>query len=556
MTKMTKTQLSFLLLTLFAVLYLLPLGARPLFIQDETRYAEVPREIIATGDWVVPHGDGLRYFEKPIMGYWLSAAAIMAFGENNFAVRLPSALSSGLMALMILLLCGSVTKWRNTLPWLAALVFLTSFAVASIGTFAVLDNALNLFLTGTLICFFLATEQEPGSRRERLLLLASGLLVGCAFLIKGFLAFALPVLTVTPYLISRGRWRDLFRMVWLPVAGAALVSLPWSLLIQAREPDFWHYFFWNEHVRRFLSASAQHKQPFWYFLAVLPAMFLPWIFVAPAAIQGLWTADRDHEGEQRLFRFCLCWFLFPFLFFSASSGKLITYILPCFPPLAILTAMGLIRVFDRPSIRWLQRGMLVAALAAGIGALGLAAVQLLGPVHLRAFGSSWKWLLLVGGLVTMALVTLAAIRCRDKTRKLLLFGLAPAVLLLIAHFTIPALALEMKAPAALLERHVTDICPDTLILSGNEVALAVCWYFKRDDVSLVEGAGELQYGIGYAEARHRLFSPRKAGEFIRKHSGRVVLVAGHKEYARWRPFLPQPVSVDSSGARGYLVVRY
>ncbi|HDO30010.1 MAG TPA: phospholipid carrier-dependent glycosyltransferase, partial [Desulfobacteraceae bacterium] len=256
MTKMTKTQFSFLLLTLFVVLYLLPLGARPLFVQDETRYAEVPREIIATGDWVVPHGDGLRYFEKPVMGYWLSAAAIMALGENNFAVRLPSALSSGLMALMILLLCGSVTKWRNTMPWLAALVFLTSFAVASIGTFAVLDNALNLFLTGTLICFFLATEQEPGSRRERFLLLVSGLLVGCAFLIKGFLAFALPVLTVTPYLLSQGRWRDLFRMVWLPVAGAALVSLPWSFMIQVREPDFWHYFFWNENVRRFLSDSA------------------------------------------------------------------------------------------------------------------------------------------------------------------------------------------------------------------------------------------------------------------------------------------------------------
>ena len=553
---MTKTQLSFLLLTLFVVLYLLPLGARPLFIQDETRYAEVPREILATGDWVVPHSNGLRYFEKPIMGYWLSAAAMMAFGENNFAVRLPSALSSGLMALMILLLCGSVTKWRTTLPWLASLVFLTSFAVASIGTFAVLDNALNLFLTGTLICFFLATEQEPGSRHDRFLLLASGLLVGCAFLVKGFLAFALPVLTVTPYLISRGRWRDLFRMVWLPVAGAALVSLPWSLLIHVREPDFWHYFFWNEHVRRFIADSAQHKQPFWYFLAVLPAMFLPWIFVAPAAIQGLMAGDRHHEDERRLFRFCLCWFFFPFLFFSASSGKLITYILPCFPPLAILTAMGLRRVFDRPSIRGLQRGMLMTALVAGLGALGLAAVQLLGPEHLRAFSRSWKWLLLINGLVIMILVILSALRCGEKTRKLFLFGLAPVALLLIAHFTIPSLALKMKAPAALLNRHVTDIHPDTFILSGEEIARAVCWYFKRDDVYLVERAGELQYGLDYAEARHRLLSPLEAGEFIRKHPGRVALIAGHKEYARWQPFLPQLVSVDSSGNRGYIFVRY
>ena len=137
-------------------------------------------------------------------------------------------------------------------------------------------------------------------------------------------------------LILQGRWKDTLRMLFLPITGAVLVSLPWAILIHQREPDFWNYFFWYEHVHRFLSDTAQHKKPFWFFMAALPALFTPWILFLPAAIIGLWNKQWSVNPEKRLFLFCLCWFSFPFLFFSASSGKLITYLLPCIPPLTIL----------------------------------------------------------------------------------------------------------------------------------------------------------------------------------------------------------------------------
>ena len=109
-----------LLFAFFIVLYLLPLAMRPLFIPDETRYAEIPREMVKSGDWVVPRINGLRYFEKPVMGYWLTAASITAFGENNFSVRLATALSTGLVAVLIFFLCSNCLGRQSSLPGLAA----------------------------------------------------------------------------------------------------------------------------------------------------------------------------------------------------------------------------------------------------------------------------------------------------------------------------------------------------------------------------------------------------------------------------------------------------
>ena len=159
---------SFILLFLVLALYIAPLGMRPMFVPDESRYAEVPREMIASGDWASPHLNGLRYFEKPALGYWVTAASIMVFGENNFAIRLPSALSVALTAFFIFsIVAGSGAKKDETSAPLAALVFLTSLEVYAVGTFCVLDSLLSCFITGTMASFYLASIAAPGSRQEK-----------------------------------------------------------------------------------------------------------------------------------------------------------------------------------------------------------------------------------------------------------------------------------------------------------------------------------------------------------------------------------------------------
>ncbi len=533
----------------YIFLYLLPLGARPLFIPDETRYAEIPREMIAGGDWIVPHINGVRYFEKPVLGYWVSAVSLLVVGENNFGVRLPSALATGFTALLLLLLGDRRGKSDPPPLRFAPFVLLTALGVVGVGTFAVLDSLFSFFLTATLISFFLATEEKAGSGRERLRLGVAGLAAGCAFLTKGFLAFAVPTLTAAPYLALTRRWRDCFRMLPLPLAAALVLALPWSLLIHGREPDFWNYFFFHEHLHRFLSDSAQHREPFWYFSAVLPPMLLPWTFMVPAVLPGLLRYRAAPQSpEKRLMLYSLCWLFFPFFFFSASNGKLLTYILPCFPATAILLSLGLsASLWDGGKTRLFNTGLRALLFFFVLLIAGLLLVQVAAVGPFRPFIRSWKWLLLINGLIVAVLICIAALRCRDIHHGIVLCGLAPAALLFITNFTLPKPTLDVKAPGLLLSRHKTALARAGTILSGEETARSVPWYAKRDDILLIERGGELDYGLRYADEAGRLLSPQAAGQLISRQQGRVVLIAEYEEYDRWRHHLPLPTTVDSMG---------
>ncbi|MBW1996361.1 MAG: phospholipid carrier-dependent glycosyltransferase [Deltaproteobacteria bacterium] len=329
---------AFLLLCFFLLAYIIPLGARDLAEPDETRYAEIPREMIAGGDWIVPHLNGVRYFEKPVLGYWLHAASILLFGENNFAVRLPSAMSAGISALLIFLLVNKTSRegkdGEGFPAFLAVLVYLSCLEVFALGNFALLDSLFSLFLTSSIIFFYFASEAAPRTARETGYLLLSGVACGLSFLTKGFLAFAVPALALGPYLVWERRYSDLLRMSWLPILSAVLVALPWSMAIHLREPDFWRFFIWNEHIRRFVADNSQHRESFWFFFMAAPGLFFPWAFLAPAAVLGIKGRLNEQAPRGRLVRLSICWLVLPFLFFSFSNGKLLTYVLPCFPPFA------------------------------------------------------------------------------------------------------------------------------------------------------------------------------------------------------------------------------
>jgi len=535
-----------------------------MFVPDEARYAEVPREMIVSGDWISPHLNGLRYFEKPALGYWATAGSIMLFGANNFAIRLPSALSVALTAFIILGIAASETKKDETTAPLAALIFLTSLEVYAVGTFCVLDSLLAFFLTGTMAGFYLASTATPGSRQEKKYLIFSGIFCGLAFLTKGFLAFAVPILAIVPFLLSQRRFADIFRMAWLPLLTALLVALPWSILIHLREPQFWHYFFWNEHVRRFLASDAQHRESPWYFLLIAPPMFLPWIFLVPAAVTGLFcktgTRGTGKRSISPLISFCICWFVFPFLFFSVSNGKLLTYILPCFPPLAILMSLGLHRLLSQGRFRGFQLGTMAAALL--YGALLVAIIAFFSATHFFGFNIAlpetkvWKWLMAANGLFVMVLFFIAAFRSRKVSQKILLFGLAPVLFLFLANFIIPDRTLESKAPVLLLKRHEKDVTPDSVILAGEKPLQTVCWYYKRNDIYMVESAGELRYGLEFEQSASRFLTVAQLRGFIADRPGRCVLIASVNNYEEWEKFLPTPSLLDNSGAKGYVFVKY
>ena len=559
--KPTNHRTAFAILFLFFLLaYMLPLGARDLLVPDETRYGEIPREMIVSGDWVVPHLNGVRYFEKPVLGYWVHAGSLLLFGENAFAVRLPSALAVGLSALLIFLLARQATRNQDqdggVAAILSALIFLSCFEVFGVGNTAVLDSLFSFFLTACITAFYFATEEGPGSSKEKEFLLLAGLACGLAFLTKGFLAFVLPVLALVPYLAWQRRYVDLFRMSWLPILTAVMVALPWGILIHLKEPDFWRFFFWNEHVRRFMAESAQHKESFWFFFIAAPGLFMPWTFVAPAAATAIKDQLDKQSPKSNLLKLCICWMVYPFLFFSLSKGKLLTYILPCFSPFAVLMGIGLSSPTNKQNRKILQYGIAATGLFLVIIFLALLSIQLIGFRGFHLYRQSWKPVLLASGLFFMILFSFWSLHNNDTVHKVIIFGCAPFLFFLVGHFIIPNLVIEESAPGRLLEKHRAQIQPDTAIISCEDAVGAADWFLKRDDVYLLKAAGELDYGLDYQDASGRLLDTESAIRIINENKGHTVLICKAEKIRNRQKGLPAPVYREVSGPKGYEFWRY
>ena len=559
-----KYRYQLLLIGLFLAIYILPLGIRPLITPDEARYAEIPREMLASGNWVAPHFNGLRYFEKPVLGYWIHALSISIFGENNFAVRLPAPLSVGLSALLIFFLLyrshyhkEDYPELQNSFPeqpqlkFLAPFIFLVSFEVFGVGSTAVLDNLLALFLTATTAFFYFACESVPGSSREKFYLLLAGCACGMAFMTKGFIAFAIPAITLSTYLIWERRYRDLWRMSWLPLLAAVLISTPWSIKIHLQEPDFWNFFFWNEHVRRFLSGNAQHEKNFFYYFLCAPGMIMPWTFVTPVAFFGIREHFRKPGPEGRLIRLALCWMILPFLFFSCASGKILTYILPCFPPFAILMAIGLVRGLKKNRLQKIfRRGAIATAILFCLIIPVFTVTQFSEIGGFSHYAQTWKVLLGLNGLVAAVMLFLFSAQSYRPTQKIILLGLAPGLIFLSAHLMIPDKTLEQRAPKTFLKHYQPYIDKDTIVFAEHRLAGAVCWYLKRDDINIIGRGGEFKYGLTYKDAAGRQMDLMPAAEFIRHHPGKIVLIARMKELKKWRIYLPPPLFTTNNSTKG------
>jgi len=502
-----------LLVVVYAVVYLVTLGTRPLASKDEFRYAEIAREMLVDHNWITPHLNGLRYFEKPIMGHWVEAASLALFGQTTFASRLPSALATGATALFIGLLAFRLSRDRGTAV-LAVFIYLTMLAVFAIGTINILDPQLTLWLTLAIGIYYLAVDEpRPGLRLG--MQAVAGVACGFAFLTKGFLALVLPVIVIAPWLAWQRRWRELLTRAWLPLIVAVAVALPWSLLIWKAEPDFWHYFFWDEHIRRFAADDAQHAKPIWLFVVALPVMALPWTCLLPAALGRLASASRDGTGRDQsgsgrsggrnaMLRFLALWCLLPLLFFSIARGKLLPYILPCFPPLAILTALGLAGQPADLRAQWVVNGLRALA---GLWIVGLVFLLANGPggVGRPIFDDteSTRWLALAVAFGLGLLVCLFALRRPGADWRIWAPGLVVLPLLLAVPFAIPNGTRATKMPGEMLAAIARNLPPDALVITDGVFVQAVDWTLKRSDAYLLS-PGELEYGLGYPDSRSRL----------------------------------------------------
>ncbi len=508
-----------LLLLLLAGAYLVPAWQRGLWIPDEARYAEISREMVQGGDWVVPHLLGLVYFEKPIAGYWLNSLSLSLFGENHLAVRLASVVSAWLSAWLVFVLSTAMFHSRRK-AWLASVCYLTGLLVYGIGTYSVLDGMLTLWLNLMLVAFYVGIQTAQA--RTRLFSHAVvGLAAGMAFLTKGFLAFVVLALVVLPYLVYRRRLAEL-RYLGLVALCVLLVSLPWSLAIAQRAPDFWHYFFWVEHVQRFAADNAQHKAPFWFYLPCLLLGLLPWLGLAPASLRLAW---RD-AGARPAVIYLLLWLLLPLLLFSIAKGKLPTYILPCFTPLAVLLGYGvdeLQRRLSWPPFRGNGWCNLVFGGALVLG-LVLSGRGYLGARALYAPEDRLAWALGIGIFAFWAGAGLMAIlRPQHSLWPTLL---APLMFGILIDKALPAAVVDAKMPEVFIGQQPLLREARYILADNAGVAFSLAWRLGRDDIQLYGRQGELKYGLRAGAAADKSLRPEDFTRWLpaARRQGNVALL--------------------------------
>lgn len=483
----------------------------PLISPDEPRYAEIPREMIISGNWIVPQFNGIDYFQKPVLGYWLTAVSELLFGYNNFAVRFPSALCTGLTALLIYFFARRFFG-NKTIALLSALIFLSFGMVFGIGSYAVLDSQTSFFLAGSFIAFYFA-YQSALTLIRLVFLVVCGFSAGLCFMVKGFLAFAVLAAAVAPFLIWEKQWKKLFTMPWIPLLSAITICIPWGIKIWYKAPDFWPYFIIVEHYNRFFNAGSfgtdLHPEPFWFFIPIVIAGMLPWTIHLPSAILGL---KNKPVLNDTLIRYSLSWLIFPFFFFSVSSGKLATYVLPCFPPLAVLIAYGLHKCLiekEKVEVFNITNLLLIYILIAGIiVATGYVTISRFIQIpHLWNLTQLGYALGIFAFMITMLFFSL---RTTNPTKKILLFIFAPLLAFGFKSSIIPKNALSSKEQGSFVLKQSKYITPDTIVIAYPNMMHAVSWYLKRNDIIIYGGdGGELEYWIKQLKYRDKYIAAKQ-----------------------------------------------
>jgi 4-amino-4-deoxy-L-arabinose transferase-like glycosyltransferase len=327
-----------LLLLLASVVFFYKLGSYPLFDLDEPRYAEAAREMLEKGNWITPYFNYELRFDKPVFFYWLIALAYQWFGLSEFSARFFSAVTATGTVMMIY---AFGRHWISRQAGLvSALILATCVMFIGIGRMSITDMTLTCLMTATTLALFMAAHKDMRWW------LAAGFLAGLAVLTKGPVGLVVPGAIFILYTVLIGDFKRCLFNRWLPLALliCLAVALPWYILAYQQNGKIFLDALFLHNVTRYSNVVSGHKQPFYFYALVLVGGFFPWVVYLPASVQkliGLSKAHKTHIANRNFYYlvplFAAVWIVFVFVFFSASNTKLLTYILPLFPALALLT---------------------------------------------------------------------------------------------------------------------------------------------------------------------------------------------------------------------------
>ncbi len=523
-----------LLTLLICLLFTFMLGNRPLSVPDEGRYVEISREMAVSGNYLTPRLNSVKYFEKPVFFYWLEAFSIKLFGLNEFTLRLWPALLA-LFGCLAVAVSGARLFGRLS-GLLAAAVLATSLLYYSLSHAIILDMPVSVLLTLALLSFLIGTHEALGLKR-RLYLWGFYAFAALAVLTKGLIGILIPGMVIGAWVLLLGEWRML-KTFYIPsgLALFLLIAAPWHIMVGRANPEFYQFYFIHEHFQRYLTTVHHHYQPVWFFIPVVLLGLFPWSAFLLQAIKHSVPSTWRERDEHRYALFLMLWAGLVFIFFSLSGSKLPPYILPVFPPLALLIGRYLADAWDTRDFPGLRTGysiFLAASLLLAAAFLGLpyywpipAQAHMLGP-----YRSTIAFTLVIGGAVSWVLA-------RYHNFRRAFIALVVTSVLFLVQVNAAAPRVDTKSVKQLATELKVRLKPGDEVASFQEYYQDLPVYLDQR-ITVVDWGGELNFGNSVEDTKAWMTD---GDTFWKRWQGPATLyvltnIEAYENLKRSKPFL-------------------
>ena len=479
------------LLLMVAVIWFGTLEYRKLIKPDEGRYAEIPREMIVSGDWVTPRLNDLKYFEKPPLQYWATATAYTVFGEHQWTSRLWPALT-GFCGLLLVWFAGTRLFGRKAGQY-ATLILGSSLLYVAIGHINTLDMGVTFFLTLGIVGLLLGQQAEADTRTRRNWLYCAWAALGLAVLSKGLIGLVLPAAALVIYSVLQRDltpWKRLNLVTGLLMF--LLVTAPWFILVMKANPEFFERFFIYEHYTRFSTKDLGRYQPWYYFIPILLAGMLPWTILMFDTLLRTWKGSVYIGKAFNPERFLLIWVVFIYAFFSVSGSKLPSYLLPIFPALALLMGKRLAEMRERVLLWQLAPVLLVPVVTLGFAPF----TELLAesPLKIEMYRDYATWAVVAALVLLFGLISgMVLLTRKKKSLAVLVVALSSLIgvqIVLSGHNTVA----RWRSAYHIAESIRPYVKPDIPLYSVGTYEQTLPFYLKRT-FTLVDYQNEMAFGI-------------------------------------------------------------
>ncbi len=501
---------------LISVFFGFMLGSRPLSAPDEGRYTEIPREMALSQDYVTPRLNGVKYFEKPPLMYWLTSAAIKVAGVNEWTSRFWPALL-GLLGCLSVYAFGARFFSRQA-GIASALILSSNVLFYAHSRLMILDMGVTFFISLSLFAFLWAT-QVSSKTEQQIALSIFFISAACSTLTKGLIGIAIPGSIILLWVLFSRNYEAL-KLAFKPwgIALFLLLSGPWHLLAHIRNPEYSEFYFIREHFLRYLTPVHGRTQPLGFFVPIFLVGWFPWTGLLMWGLRDRWQILKSNP----LRLFLIIWAGFIFIFFSLSNSKLIPYLLPVFPPLAVLLGHKIALSWEKNALpKWpiiltaLFFAIIVAAIPIALIKQELWLVKELHP-----------FIIAIMGVLSLSCISLLILTYRKRAR-----------LTFITVFLTGALLLPiLNAAWPHLDRRSVKVLADKInhLKSQGDKVVAYGRYYQdlppyvNQQIIVVGWQGELEFGMTVEDTSAWMMNKE---QFLKVYNslGRVYIVT-RKEF--------------------------